>query len=203
MVSSPIIDGGLELGRVIHFGSLDFLTDDSAWHADVSLFEGTSLVVGSLHFHINNTGMLCLQDLVSNQLARQVPPRCLRRSSKPHLGYPVVQLVCMVNSDSLYPLLESSSDGEESFGGLASVEEVFMTNTDINNGDGHDAGLHNEGASNSGAGNDDGGVTHAAEPRVSKQLPCTPILGDSLTEEALEVSRMATLVEHGRLECLR
>ena len=47
----------------------------------------------------------------------------------------------MVNSDSLYSILESCSDGEESSDSLASMASVFMGNIDVNDG-----GVRNDGA---------------------------------------------------------
>lgn len=162
MASSSIIDGGLEAWRVIRFGSLEFLTDDSAWHPDDPLSEITLPAIGSLHFRVNGEGTLCLQDPIQYRLACQALQRRLRRYSKPRLGHPASRLAGKVNSDSMYPLLESVFDGDESSGSRAT--EVFMANTPPPHDD--DA-THNAVAGNGGAGNDAGAVARAAEARAT------------------------------------
>lgn len=56
-------------------------------------------------------------------------PEMLLKALSQLVSYPVAQLVGMLNFDLMYPLLESCSVGEESYGSHASVAEVFMAST--------------------------------------------------------------------------
>jgi hypothetical protein len=59
-------------------------------------------------------------------LAGHVPHRPLRRSAKSRPGHPASQLLGMVNTDSLHPILESCSDGEESCGKFSFISMTTM-----------------------------------------------------------------------------
>lgn len=171
MVSSSITPGGLAPGQLIHFDSLNFTANDSALHPDAPLTKITLPMSGSLHFCINDSSVFCLQDPIPFQLARQVPPRCLRCSSKPPLGNPATRLVGMVNSDSLYPLLESCSNVEECSSRLASVAEVFAANTSSphDNNTVPEAGVrHDATIGPDGIVNDGGAVALVTKARANK-----------------------------------
>lgn len=119
MVSTSIPSGG------ICFGSLELSIDGSACHSDAPLNSFDMPKRGSIHYR-SNARASCVE-----VLARLVPRRRLKCSIKPRpqFSHGASQLVGMIDTDSLYPLLESCSKEEDICVTQAFVAKVFMAST--------------------------------------------------------------------------
>lgn len=102
----------------------------------------------------------------------------------------------MVHFNSLYPLLESYSEVEESYGTEASTAEVFMANTPPPVADNVDA------AAADAAGGGDGGAA-ARVIADAKHLLNTPIAVTTPENIVLEAARLPNLAERNRLAQLQ
>lgn len=110
--SSPAIGGRLVPRLIVRFGRLDFLANDSAWHpTSAALPVGLTLSIGSLHFLADSLGLLCLQDPVPHQAAELTPRQPLGSPPTLHDDEVASQLICMIGSESLLPVLDSKPDG--------------------------------------------------------------------------------------------
>lgn len=97
-----------------------------------------------------------------------------------------------MDTDSLFPILESCSEEEESCGTQSSVTEVFMAGTPPPESN-HHGGVRvdpSAAATNAAAGDRQSGGTQLTREQwqAAEQLLNTHIPGDSLTDKALEAA---------------
>lgn len=158
----------------MRFGTLHFITDDVAWHpASAALPEGVALAAGSMHFVANCSGVMCFQILVPPQPAEPRPRQPLGSSPSTRAAKAAPQLIGVVDSDSILPVLYSESGGYESFYSSTSIMEVFM--------------IGNTG--------DDTEVPSAAAKAAEDALLCMPVAGDLEMHKAIEASCVAILAK--------
>ena len=103
------------------------------------------------------------------------------------------RLVGMLDSESIYPLLESVSEGEESYGSQTSEAEVFMGGTPL-----LEPSRGKNAAKPSMAFRGDATVedpTIREQCEAAERVLHTPSPSDSLDDRALEAAHQETLVE--------
>lgn len=104
----------------------------------------------------------------------------------------------MVNSDSLYSIPESCSDGEESSDSLTSVAGVFMGSIDVNDGSTHDNGARDDDTRKEGAGNgfaDFASIVSSSGLPSWRQQPSDPlkrrVTPREIDEEAMKLNQFS------------